>query len=65
MARDLARDYRLRFGGALRTDAMAVDTMQRYLLGQAAEVLAGKRDVRSLAPDIVRHGALLGVVDEF
>ena len=62
MVRELAKDYRRWYGCALRTDAAAIERMQRHLLGHAAEVLAGRMDARSLAPEVVRHGALLGEI---
>ena len=62
MVRGLARDYRRWYGHALRTDAATIETMQRHLLFHASEVLAGRMDPRSLAPEVVRHGALLGEI---
>jgi hypothetical protein len=62
LVRSLGRDYLAWYGAALRTDAAAIETMQRYLLAHAGEVLAGRADVDTLAPEIVRHGALLGEI---
>jgi hypothetical protein len=62
MVRELGRDYRRWYGCALRTDAAAIERMQRHLVGHGAEVLAGRMDARSLAPEVVRHGALLGEI---
>jgi hypothetical protein len=61
IARDLGREYRQR-GRVLRTDAAAVEAMQRHLSDCADAVLAGRTDPRTLAPEIARHGALLGEI---
>ena len=62
VARELGRDYRVHRGCVLRTDAAAVETFQRHLLGFASEVLAGRMDARALAPEVARHGALFGEI---
>ena len=62
VARELGRDYRVHRGCILRTDAAAVETFQRHLLGFASEVLAGRMDSRALAPEVARHGALFGEI---
>jgi hypothetical protein len=64
VARDLGRDYRQRHGCVLRTDAAAIEILQRHLLNCAAEVLAGRMDARTLAPELARHGALFGEILE-
>ena len=61
VARELGREYRER-GRVLRTDAAAVEAMQRHLCDCAEAVLAGHMDPRRLAPEIARHGALLGEI---
>lgn len=62
VARELGRDYRLHRGCLLRTDAAAIEILQRHLLGCASGVLAGRMDARSLAPEVARHGALFGEI---
>lgn len=62
VARELGRDYRVHRGCILRTDAAAVETFQRHLLGFASEVLAGRMEARALAPEVARHGALFGEI---
>jgi hypothetical protein len=62
VVRELGRDYRLWYGTTLRTDAAAVEAMQRHLLRHAAEIAAGRVDASTLGPEIVRHGALLGEI---
>jgi hypothetical protein len=62
LVRALGRDYLAWYGASLRTDAASVERMQRHLLALATEVLAGRRDVETLAPEVVRHGALLGEI---
>jgi hypothetical protein len=61
-ARDLGRDYRLWYGTALRTDALAVDAMQRHLLlrfGGKAETSLNDADA---VWELTRHGALLSEI---
>jgi hypothetical protein len=58
LARDLAREYRLRDGKVLRCDALAIDTMQQYLLRWVG---ASLRD-REVAWQLRRHGALLSEI---
>jgi hypothetical protein len=62
VARELGREYRTRHGCLLRTDAAAIEALQRHLLARASEVLAGRMDARSLAPELARHGALFGEI---
>jgi hypothetical protein len=62
LVRALGHDYLARYGASLRTDAASIETMQRHLLAHAAEVLAGRMDIDTLAPEVVRHGALLGEI---
>jgi hypothetical protein len=61
VARDLGREYGRR-GCVLRVDAAGVETMQRHLCDCADAVLAGRLDPRVLAPQLVRHGAVLGEI---
>jgi len=62
VARKLGRDYRVHRGCLLRTDASAIEILQRHLLRCASEVLAGRMDARTLAPEVARHGALFGEI---
>lgn len=62
LARELARDYRIAYGCTLRTEPASIEHLQRHLLGHAAEVLSGRIDARTLAPELVRHGVVLGEI---
>src|SRR5579859_810094 len=62
LARDLGRDYQRWYGRSLATNVDSIERIQRHLLGYANEVLAGRMDARSLAPELVRHGVLLGEI---
>jgi hypothetical protein len=62
LARDLGRDYARWYGRSLATNVESIERMQRHLLGYAGEVLAGRMEARSLAPELVRHGVLLGEI---
>jgi hypothetical protein len=57
LARDVGREYRERYGVVLRTNASAIEQMQRHLMGGGLP-----RDPRALGREIVRHGALLGEI---
>ncbi len=59
MARELARDYRLWYGTRLRTDALAVEAMQRHLLSRWPD---GKLTGQDAAWELRRHGALLSEI---
>jgi hypothetical protein len=62
VARELAVHYRAAYRCTLQTDVASVERMQRHLLAHADEVLAGRADPRALAPDIARHGVVLGEI---
>jgi hypothetical protein len=62
LARELARDYRIAYGCTLRTEPASIEHLQRHLLGHAAEVLSGRIDSRTMAPELVRHGVVLGEI---
>ena len=59
MARELGRDYRLWYGTRLRTDALAVEAMQRHLLSRWPN---GKLTGQDAAWELRRHGALLSEI---
>ena len=59
MARELGRDYRLWYGTRLRTDALAVEAMQRHLLSRWPD---GKLSGQDAAWELRRHGALLSEI---
>jgi hypothetical protein len=59
MARDLGRDYRLWYGSRLRTDALAVEAMQRHLLSRWPD---GQIQGVDAAWELRRHGALLSEI---
>jgi hypothetical protein len=62
VARELGRDFRQNRGYVLRTDAAAVEVIQRHLLACASEAVAGRIDARTLAPEVARYGALFGEI---
>jgi hypothetical protein len=62
LARELGRDYLRWYGRSLATNVESIERIQRHLLGYANEVLAGRMDTRRLAPELVRHGVLLGEI---
>jgi hypothetical protein len=62
VAREVGREYRQQRGCVLRTDAAAIEVLQRHLLTCATEVLAGRMDARTMAPELARHGALFGEI---
>jgi hypothetical protein len=58
LARSLGRDYRLWYGTILKTDAIAIDAMQRHLR-RAFDGACDPRLARHIEADLTRHGALL------
>jgi hypothetical protein len=62
VSRQLGREYRERRGCLLRTDAAAIEVLQRHLTHCASEVLAGRVEPRTLAPELARHGGLFGEI---
>jgi len=59
LARDLARDYRLWYGKALRCDVIAIDGMQQHLTQRYAGASIADEEV---AWELRRHGALLSEI---
>jgi hypothetical protein len=59
LARDLARDYRLWYGKALRCDVIAIDGMQQHLMQRYAGASIADEEV---AWELRRHGALLSEI---
>lgn len=60
LAKDLARDYRLWYGNALKIDPIAIDHMQRHLRRRFAE---GQVDLsHDLGKELLRHGALFAEI---
>jgi hypothetical protein len=59
LARNLGRDYRLRFGKALRCNVLAVDAMQQHLIHQYA---GAPIEEQTVAWELRRHGALLSEI---
>jgi hypothetical protein len=59
LARDLARDYRLWYGKALRCDVIAIDGMQQHLTQRYAGASITDEEV---AWELRRHGALLSEI---
>jgi hypothetical protein len=62
LARDLACYYRTAYGCTLHTDGASIGHMQQHLLAYAREALAGRMDARTLAPELLRHGVVLGEI---
>jgi hypothetical protein len=59
LARDLARDYRLWYGKALRCDVIAIDGMQQHLAQRYEGASIADEEV---AWELRRHGALLSEI---
>jgi hypothetical protein len=59
LARDLARDYRLWYGKALRCDVIAIDGMQQHLTQRYEGASITDEEV---AWELRRHGALLSEI---
>jgi hypothetical protein len=59
LARELARDYRLWYGSALRTDTLAIDAMQRHLRRMGEE---GRTKGPAAMWELQRHGAMLSEI---
>jgi hypothetical protein len=59
LARDLARDYRLWYGKALRCDVIAIDGMQQHLTQRYVGASITDEEV---AWELRRHGALLSEI---
>jgi hypothetical protein len=62
LAREVGSEYARLYGVTLRTDAIAVERMQRHLSAQLDRAQNGEIDARALAREILRHGALLGEI---
>ena len=60
VARELARDYRIRYGLELRTDAASIERVQRNLSSVVQP--QGRSDAKALAREVARHGLWLGEV---
>jgi hypothetical protein len=62
LARDVGRDYRLWYGTALKTDALAIDAMQRHLRRRFPSEVADDKVARQLEKELLRHGAVLSEI---
>jgi hypothetical protein len=62
LSRTLGRDYRLWYGTTLKTDAIAIETMQRHLRRRFADASAEVRAAKKLEAELTRHGALLSEI---
>jgi hypothetical protein len=61
-ARALGRDYRLWYGTTLKTNAMAVEAMQRHLRRRFGDGGTGEKNEKKLEVELTRHGALLSEI---
>ena len=62
VARALGRDYRLWYGTTLKTNAMAIEAMQRHLRRRFGDGGADPKTEKKLEIELTRHGALLGEI---
>ncbi len=61
-ARALGRDYRLWYGTTLKTNAMAIETMQRHLRRRFGDGGVDAKTEKKLSAELTRHGALLSEI---
>jgi hypothetical protein len=62
MTRELAREYRQRYGATLTVDATGIEAMQQHLLRRMAEVQLDEPTGAPLESDLTRHGAFLSEI---
>jgi hypothetical protein len=62
LARELGREYRLRYGVRLTVDAAGIEAMQYHLLSRFAESRLDGASTPTMEVEIVRHGALFGEI---
>jgi hypothetical protein len=61
-ARALGRDYRMWYGTTLKTNAVAIEFMQRHLRRRFGDTKQGERAAKKLETELTRHGALLSEI---
>ncbi len=61
-ARALGRDYRIWYGTALKTNAMAIEAMQRHLRRRFGDGGSDPKTEKKLETELTRHGALLSEI---
>ena len=61
-ARTLGRDYRLWYGTTLKTNAMAIEAMQRHLRRRFGDGKLDEKTTKKLEVELTRHGALLSEI---
>jgi hypothetical protein len=61
-ARALGRDYRLWYGTTLKTNAMAIEAMQRHLRRRFGDGGGDAKTEKRLEVELTRHGALLSEI---
>jgi hypothetical protein len=61
-SREVGRDYRLFYGTTLKTDLLAIDSMQRHLARRFADGTIDEKHARLLEAELTRHGALLSEI---
>jgi hypothetical protein len=62
LSRELGRDYRIWYGTTLKTDLLAVDTMQRHLRRRFPEGPMDAKEAHTLEVELTRHGAFLSEI---
>ena len=62
MARELGRDYRLWYGTTLKTNATAIEAMQRHLRRRFDDEQPDEKSAQKLEAELTRHGALLSEI---
>lgn len=62
MSRDLAREYRERYGMALTVDAAGIQAMQHHLLRRLARARSNEAGAGVQNAELTRHGAFLGEI---
>jgi hypothetical protein len=62
LARTVGRDYRIWYGTTLKTNAVAIEFMQRHLRRRFADGAPGAKPPKDLEAELTRHGALLAEI---
>jgi hypothetical protein len=62
LARTLGRDYRIWYGTTLKTNAIAIEFMQRHLRRRFGDAGPGAKLPKKLEAELTRHGALLSEI---
>jgi hypothetical protein len=62
LARAVGRDYRIWYGTTLKTNAVAIELMQRHLRRRFGEGAPDAKLPKNLEAELTRHGALLSEI---